>query len=75
MLLSPRETDGSREFVLDHESEDDGTRPASALYAEGSARTATGHGGDAHRYQGALEKNGLTANEIDEMFIDGVSGT
>jgi hypothetical protein len=31
MLLSGRETDGSRDLVLDGESEDDGNRPASAF--------------------------------------------
>jgi hypothetical protein len=54
MLLSARETDESREFVLDGESEDDGNCPASALYAEGGARTASVQGGEARWYQSAF---------------------
>jgi len=70
-----RETDGTREFVLVGEDEDDGNRPAITFTQKDVRELQLAKGAMRTGINVLLETNGLTADEIDQVIIAGAFGT
>jgi uncharacterized 2Fe-2S/4Fe-4S cluster protein (DUF4445 family) len=70
-----RDTDGTREFVLIGEDEDDGNRPAITLTEKDVRELQLAKAAMRTGINVLLRTNGVTADEIDQVIIAGAFGT